>query len=95
MCGPVKAALPFNPTGKLNFDTNQGVPNQFVNGGLGKTTYYLSRCMFAFYFVALFFAVCALFLSLAALCARLGAYLAGMTTFLAAFFQALTAALMT
>lgn len=51
--------------------------------------------MFAFYLIALFFAVCALLLSFIALCTRLGAFLTGSMTFLAILFQALAAALMT
>jgi len=51
--------------------------------------------MFAFYIVALFFAVCALFTGMLALCTRLGAYLSGLNTGLALFFQALAASLMT
>lgn len=57
--------------------------------------YYLSRFMFAFYLIALFFAVCALLTGLLALCSRIGAYFSGLNTMIAMFFQALTAALMT
>lgn len=51
--------------------------------------------MFAFYLIALFFAVVALFAGLLALCSRLGGYLSGLTTAVALFFQTLAAALMT
>jgi hypothetical protein len=51
--------------------------------------------MFAFYLVALFFAVCAFFTGLLALCSRLGGYLSALNTAVALFFQTLTAALMT
>jgi len=57
--------------------------------------YYMSRCAWAFYLIALFFAVVALFTSLLALCTRLGAYLTGLTTFLAFAFQVIAASLMT
>lgn len=57
--------------------------------------YLLSRFMFAFYLIALFFAAIALLSGLLALCSRLGGYLSAMTTFVALFFQALAAALMT
>jgi len=93
MCGKVRAALPFNPIGNENFGTKQGVPMDFVMNP--NTYYYLSRVMWAFYLIALFFAVCALFLSVLALCTRLGAYLAGATTFTAAMSQAVAASLMT
>jgi len=51
--------------------------------------------MFAFYLVALFFAVVALFTGLLALFSRLGGYISGFNTALALFFQTLAAALMT
>jgi hypothetical protein len=51
--------------------------------------------MFAFYLIALFFAVVALFTGLLALCSRLGGYLSALNTGIALFFQALAAALMT
>lgn len=51
--------------------------------------------MFAFYIIAVFFAVVAFFTSVLALCFRLGAYLTGLNTALALFFQALAASLMT
>lgn len=86
----MRAALPFNPSG--NFLTSNGLPQNLVNNN---TYYYLSRFMFAFYLIALFFAVCALLLSFIALCTRLGAFLTGSMTFLAILFQALAAALMT
>lgn len=88
-CYPVQAALPFSPA--RNFRTEQGVPD-----GLGADKFfYLSRVMFAFYLIALFFAVVAFLLSVFALCARLGSYLTGFTVCLALFFQTVTAALMT
>lgn len=89
-CGHVKPALPFNPV--QNFGTSTGVPDAFI--GTHKF-YYLSRFMFAFYLIALFFAVIALFTGLLALCTRLGAYLSGLNVMIAVFFQALAAALMT
>ncbi|KAJ9623904.1 Eisosomes component [Taxawa tesnikishii (nom. ined.)] len=88
--GSVKAALPFNPP--QNFGTTTGVPQAFL--GTHKY-YYLSRFMFAFFLIALFFAVCALFTGLLALCTRFGSYLSGLNTMLAFFFQALAASLMT
>ena len=89
-CYPVRAALPFDPP--RNFGTENGVAEAFLNGN---KFYYLSRFMFAFYLIALFFAVVSFLLSVFALCARLGSYLTGFTVFLALFFQTLAAALMT
>jgi len=51
--------------------------------------------MFAFYLIALFFAVLALFTGVLALCTRIGAFLSGLNAGLALFFQTITAALMT
>lgn len=89
-CGATVPALPFDPS--LNFGSDEGLPTAFTSGN---HYYYLSRFMFAFYLIALFFAVIALFTGLLALCSRLGSYLSGATTFVALFFQALAAALMT
>ncbi|KAF2090410.1 SUR7-domain-containing protein [Saccharata proteae CBS 121410] len=89
-CGAVVPALPFDPP--RNFGTQDGVPDQFIGT---HHYYYLSRFMFAFYLIALFFSVIALFTGLLALCSRLGGYISGFNTTLACFFQALTASLMT
>ncbi|KAB2580400.1 hypothetical protein BFW01_g3387 [Lasiodiplodia theobromae] len=89
-CGAVVPALPFDPP--RNFGTETGVPDQFIGT---HHYYYLSRFMFAFYLIAVFFAAIALFTGLLALCSRLGGYLSGFNTFIALFFQTITAALMT
>lgn len=89
-CRSTQAALPFDP--QANFGTDQGIPDGFVGNN---KFFYLSRCMFAFYLIALFFAVVSLFVGVLALCTRLGNYLGGLTVFFALFFQTLTAALMT
>jgi len=91
-CGAIVPALPFDPPRGSNFGTTTGVPGSFVGT---RHYYYLSRFMFAFYLIGLFFAVCALFTGMLALCTRLGAYLSGLNTGLALFFQALAASLMT
>jgi len=89
-CGSVKPALPFNPP--QNFGTSEGVPAGFLGT---HQYYYMSRFMFAFYLIALFFAVIAFLTSGLALCTRLGAYWTGLNTMVALFFQTLAAALMT
>jgi len=89
-CGSPKPANPFDPP--RNFGTEDGIPQQFI----GKKEFYLlSRFMFAFYLIALFFGAIALITGLLALVSRLGGYISSMTTFVALFFQALAAALMT
>ncbi|PVI06547.1 SUR7-domain-containing protein [Periconia macrospinosa] len=89
-CGNSVPALPFDPP--RNFGTTQNVPEQFIGTN---HYYYLSRFMFAFYLIALFFAAVALFTGFLALCSRLGGYLSALTTAIALFFQALAAGLMT
>jgi hypothetical protein len=89
-CGAVVPALPFDPP--RNFGTTENVPEQFIGTHM---YFYLSRFMFAFYLIALFFAACALLTGLLAMCSRLGGYLSGLTVSIALFFQALAAALMT
>jgi len=89
-CGAVVPALPFDPP--RNFGTEQSVPEQFIGT---HQYYYLSRFMFAFYLIALFFAAIALLTGLLALVSRLGGYISSLTTSIALFFQALAAALMT
>jgi hypothetical protein len=89
-CGKAVPALPFDPP--RNFGTTNGVPEQFIGTHM---YYYLSRFMFAFYLIALFFAAVALLTGLLALVSRLGGYISSMTTFVALFFQSLAAALMT
>lgn len=89
-CGAPVPALPFDPP--RNFGTEQNVPEQF----LGTHKYfYLSRFMFAFYLIALFFAAVALASGLLAVCSRLGGYLSSLMTSVALFFQILAASLMT
>lgn len=89
-CGSTVPALPFDPP--RNFGTTENVPEQFIGT---KQYYYMSRFMFAFYLIALFFAVVALFTGLLALCSRLGGYLSALNTAIALFFQTIAAALMT
>lgn len=89
--GKVSPARPFDPPSSRNFGTTTGIPAAFVNTHY---YYYLTRFMFAFALISLFFGACALFTGMLALCTRLGAYLSGLLTTLAFIFQALTAALM-
>lgn len=88
--GKVSPARPFDPP--RNFDTNTNIPQEFIN-----TNYYylMTRFMFSFMLIALFFGACSLVTGLLALCTRLGAYISSFFATLAWFFQALNAALMT
>lgn len=89
-CGASVPALPFDPP--RNFGTTENVPEQFIGT---HQYYYLSRFMFAFYLIALFFAAIALISGLLALCSRLGGYLSSLMTSVALFFQVIAASLMT
>jgi hypothetical protein len=89
-CHDVRPALPFSPP--QNFQTHLNIPKQFIGTD---QYYYLSRFMFAFYLVALFFSVIGFLLCIAAFFGRLGAYMTGLCSLLACLFQAVTASLMT
>ncbi|KAI9655719.1 MAG: hypothetical protein M1821_005154 [Bathelium mastoideum] len=91
-CGSRVPALPFSPPNTRDFGTTVGVPPEFLGT---HHYYYLSRFMFAFYLIALFFSVLSLFTGLLALCSRLGNYISGLNVGIALFFQSIAAALMT
>merc|ERR1712169_71174 len=89
----VHPAFPLDPASHRTFDTTTNVPRNFVrNHGY---YFYMTRFMFAFMLIALFFAVCALLTGVLALCTRIGAYLSGLLTMIALFFQLIQASLMT
>lgn len=89
-CDSVRPAYPFDPP--RNFGTNENVPSQFI----GTKKYYLmSRFMFAFLLIALFFAVCSFFTGLLALFSRLGGAMSGALAATALLFHSAAAALMT
>ena len=91
-CGNVHPAFPFDPPAKSNFGTHTNIPKAFI--GTSKF-YYLTRFMFAFMLITLFFGVCALFTGILAMCSRIGSYLSGLLGMIALFFQSLNASLMT
>ena len=91
-CGTVHPAFPLDPPSSRNFGTTTDVPHQFI----GTSEYfYLTRFMFAFMLITLFFGVMSFFTGLLALCSRIGSYLSGLLIAIALFFQTLNAALMT
>ncbi|KAL9619645.1 MAG: hypothetical protein Q9160_005751 [Pyrenula sp. 1 TL-2023] len=91
-CGDVHPAFPLDPPRGNNFGTTQNVPSQFIGT---HQYFYLTRFMFAFVLIGLFFAVVSLFTGLLALCTRIGSYISGFVGLIGLFFQTLTAALMT
>lgn len=91
-CGAVHPAFPLDPPSHRNFDTTVDIPKQFI--GASKY-FYMTRFMFAFMLIALFFAVCSFFAGMLALCWRLASYLSGLLGLIALFFQTINASLMT
>ncbi|KAL6241450.1 Eisosomes component [Rhinocladiella similis] len=89
----VHPAFPLDPSSHRNFDTDVNVPRNFVRHH--GYYFFMTRFMFAFMLIALFFGACALFTGLLALCTRIGSYLSGLLTMIAMFFQTIQAALMT
>ena len=90
-CLPTAADVPFSPVD--NFGTTTGLPEAFSQHR--NYYYYMSRIGWAFYIIALFFAVVAIVTGLLALCTRLGAYLSSTFVFLAVGMQAVAASLTT
>lgn len=89
----VHPAYPLDPASHRTFDTTVNIPEGFLKD---HNSYFLmTRFMFAFMLIALFFGACALLTGLLALCTRLASYLSGFLAMIAMFFQALNAALMT
>lgn len=89
----IHPAFPLDPASGRTFDTDVNVPSDFVNH---HGFYFLmTRFMFAFMLIALFFGAMSLLTGVLALCTRIGSYLSGLLTMIAAFFQVINAALMT
>jgi hypothetical protein len=91
-CGKSHPDFPFDPPSHRNFDTTENVPDQFINT---KHYFLMSRFMFPFIIIGLFFAVCSLFTGLLAMCTRIASYLSGFLAWLALTFQVITTCLMT
>jgi SUR7/PalI family len=91
LCDGVHPAYPLDPPSDRTFGTTEGVPPQFIGT---RKFFYLTRFMFAFVLIGIFFTVCAFFSGLLALCTRIGAFLSGFLTMIGLFFQMLTAILM-
>jgi len=91
-CGAVHPDFPLDPPSYRNFGTTTNIPHQF----LGTSKYfYMTRFMFPFMLMALFFGVFSLFTGALALCSRIGGKLSGFFAFLALFFQTINVSLMT
>lgn len=89
----VHPAFPLDPASHREFDTTVNMPREFVEKH--GFYFYMTRFMFAFMLIALFFGACALLTGLLALCTRIGSFLSGFLTTLAMIFQAIQVSLMT
>lgn len=92
LCNGISPAFPLDPPSGRNFGTEDGVPAQFIGT---RKFFYLTRFMFAFVLIGIFFAACSLLTGLLALCTRIGAFISGALNMMGLFFQMLTAILMT
>lgn len=92
LCSRVTPAYPLDPPSNRNFGTSEGVPEPFIDT---RKFFYMTRFMFAFVLIGIFFAFCSLLTGLLALCTRIGAYISGFLNMISFFFQTLAAVLMT
>jgi len=90
-CGTHHAAYPFDPS--ANFNGSSSVPAYFYANQ--HYYYYTSRIMFAFFLIAVSFAVFSLFSSLLALCSRIGSAVTSVFAMAACVFDIIAASLMT
>jgi len=91
-CGKSHPDFPLDPPSSSNFNTTTNVPHQF----LGNNHYYLmTRFIFPFAIIALFFSVVSLFTGVLALCTRIGSFLSAAFAWVGWLFQIVASALMT
>ncbi|PGH13462.1 hypothetical protein AJ80_06331 [Polytolypa hystricis UAMH7299] len=91
-CPGTSPAFPLNPPAHSNFDTTQNIPHQFIGT---RKYFYLTRFMFAFMLIGLFFVFVALVSGLAALCTRVGSWISTVFITIGLILQIITASLMT
>jgi hypothetical protein len=85
------AAYPFDPV--HNFHTTQNMPGDFIQHP--RKYYYLSRFLYAFYIISLFFCALAFLTGLVALCSYKAALLSSLIAFVAIGCLAFSASIMT
>ncbi|PWW72948.1 hypothetical protein C7212DRAFT_301738, partial [Tuber magnatum] len=90
-CRPNNAAYPFLP--QRNFGTETNIPRDFIRSP--RRYFYLSRFLYAFYVIDLFFALLAFFAALLATCFRLAGYFAAAASVFGLFCMSFSAAIMT
>lgn len=90
-CRPNSAAYPFEP--QRNFGTRANIPGDFLRNP--RTYFYLSRFLYAFYIIDVFFASCALLAGILALFSRLGGIVSALCSAAALFCVSFSAAIMT
>ncbi|KAH8692981.1 SUR7/PalI family-domain-containing protein [Talaromyces proteolyticus] len=82
-CGSSHPCFPFDPRTRA------------ISAPITNHYWLMSRFMFPFIIISLFFATCSLFLGFVAICTRIGSYLSSLLTWLAWLFQVITTSLMT
>lgn len=91
-CESSHPAFPLDPPSNRNFNTTTNIPSQFI----GTSHFFLmTRFMFPFILIGLFFAVGSLFTGLLALCTRIGSLLSSSLAWIALMFQIICSCLMT
>jgi hypothetical protein len=91
-CGSSHPAFPLDPPSDRNFNTTTNIPSQFI----GTDHFFLmTRFMFPFILIGLFFAVGSLFTGLLTLCTRVGGFLSSSLSWVALIFQIISSSLMT
>lgn len=91
-CHGTKAAFPLDPPSSWNFGTTEGVPRQFIGSN---KYFYITRFMFAFMLIGIFWVFLSLLTGLLALCTRVGGWISAFFATLGLIFQILTTSLMT
>jgi hypothetical protein len=92
LCGKAHPDFPLDPPAASNFNTTINIPHQFIGNN---HYYYMTRFIFPFVLIALFFSVISLFTGVLALCTRIGSFLSAVFAWIGWIFQIVASALMT
>ncbi|KAI5806905.1 SUR7/PalI family-domain-containing protein [Geopyxis carbonaria] len=90
-CRPNQAAYPFLP--QRNFDTKTNIPQDFINNP--NRYFYLSRFLYSFYIIDVFFTICALLTGLVSLCSNTAGLVSSLCSAIALFCVTFSATIMT
>ncbi|ODH48475.1 hypothetical protein GX48_05452 [Paracoccidioides brasiliensis] len=92
VCNGTSPGFPLDPPSNRNFGTTEGVPSQYI--GTNKY-FFITRFMFAFMLIGLFWIFVAMTTGLLAFCTSIGGWLSSFFTSLGLIFQIITTTLMT